>query len=73
MTVARAPVGESLLAVVALVRPDVRVDAYVPRQIGLLDKLLGAVRAAVSGTVVDQHVLFERIPSLMKEKLNEIN
>ena len=59
MAAARAPVGEGLLAVVALVRPDVRVDADVPGQVGLLDKLLGTVRAAVSGTVVDQHVLLE--------------
>jgi hypothetical protein len=49
MSLAGALVGEPLLAVVALVRLHPEVDPDVAGHVGLLDKLLGAVRAAVPG------------------------
>lgn len=66
VAVARAAVGEGLVAVVALVGADVHVDADVPGEIGLLDELLGTVGTAVARPSVDKHVLLERVPPLEK-------
>ena len=49
------------VTMLALVRTDAQMDANVTLEVRLLDELLGTVRALVSGTHVDQHVLAERI------------
>ena len=62
VAVARPLVTEGHLTELALVRLDPEVDSNVPLQVALLHKLLGAVRALVPWTYMDQHVLVKAVP-----------